>query len=202
MYLIRPPFLMRWAFPKALFRMPDTGRDVYLTFDDGPCQEATPFVLDILAEEQVHATFFLLGKNAEKEPQLMLRIRNEGHSIGNHGWDHLNGWKTPTTEYVANWERAVPLLGGQYFRPPYGRITPAQYRALHPQTTVVMWDVISGDFDTRITPDQCHANVMGNTRSGSIIVMHDSQKALPKLRCSLKVIIRSMKAEGFQFKKL
>jgi len=202
MYLIRPPFLFRWAFPRALFRVSTTEKDVYLTFDDGPCPEATPFVLDVLAEEQVEATFFLLGKNAEQHPALVERIRTEGHTIANHGFDHLNGWTTSTSAYIKNWKRAVPLLGDRYFRPPYGRITPAQYRALHPATSVVMWDVISGDFDTRIAPEQCVQNVLGNVRTGSILVMHDSPKALPNLHESLKAIIRSMKAEGYQLKKL
>jgi len=202
MYLIRPPFLFRWAFPRALFRVSTTEKDVYLTFDDGPCPEATPFVLDVLAEEQVEATFFLLGKNAEQHPALVERIRNEGHTIANHGFDHLNGWKSGTAEYVENWKRAALLLGDSYFRPPYGRITPAQYRALYPSTSVVLWDVISGDFDTTITPEQCVRNVMGNVRPGSIVVMHDSPKALLNLRESLKPVIRSMKAKGYQIKKL
>lgn len=202
MYFIRPPFLFRWAFPKALFRVASTEKDVYLTFDDGPCAEASPFVLDVLAEEQVCATFFLLGKNAEKHPALVERIRREGHTIANHGFEHLNGWQTPTAAYVQNWQRAVPLLGDQYFRPPYGRITPTQYRALFPQTSIMMWDVISGDFDTDITPEQCVRNVMDNVRQGSIVVMHDNPKALLNLRESLKPIIRSMKAAGYQLKKL
>jgi peptidoglycan-N-acetylglucosamine deacetylase len=203
MYLIRPPFVMRWLYPEALFRMraPKT-KDVYLTFDDGPCPQVTPFVLDVLAEEQVPATFFLLGKNAEQHPQLLERIRAEGHAVGNHGQEHINGWSTSTDAYVQNWERAVPLLGERHFRPPYGRITPAQYSALRPRTTICLWDVISGDFDASLTPEQCLDNVVKNVRQGSIIVMHDSLKARTNVESSLKPIIRSIKAAGYALNKL
>lgn len=203
MYLIRPPFLLRWAFPKALFSVPTAGaKEAYLTFDDGPEPGVTDHVLDILAAHGAPATFFLLGKNAEKHPALVDRIRTEGHTVANHGFDHLNGWRTPTGDYVLNWERAVPILGDRLFRPPYGRITPAQYRALHPRTTICMWDIISGDFDASLTPDACERNVTGHLAPGSIIVMHDSRKARVNVCTSLNPIIRTMKGMGYTLKKL
>lgn len=202
MYFIRPPYFYRWLFPKALFRMNTREKSVYLTFDDGPHPKATPFVLEILREEGVSATFFLLGKNAEAHPELMERILAEGHAIGNHGYAHLNGWNTSKQEYLLNFQKAVPLLGQRLFRPPYGKLGLGQYGALSPQTTIVFWDVISGDFDTTITREQCTKNVLNSIRNGSIIVMHDSAKALPNLQNSLKETIRSMKSQGFGFKKL
>lgn len=202
MYLIRPPFLYKWLFPKALFRMDSSEKTVYLTFDDGPHPEATSFVLDVLKEENVPATFFLLGKNAEAHPDLLARISSDGHTIANHGHEHLDGWKTNKVNYLNNFQRAAPLLGTQFFRPPYGRITWRQYRAISSNTAVVLWDVIAGDFNTTISPQQCEANVLRAVRNGSIIVMHDSQKALPILRNSLRSIIRTIKTLGYGFKKL
>jgi len=177
-------------------------KSVYLTFDDGPHPKATSFVLDTLREEGVSATFFLLGKNAEAHPELMERIVAEGHAIGNHGYAHLNGWNISKQEYLLNFQKAVPMLGQRLFRPPYGKLGLGQYLGLSPQTTIVFWDVISGDFDTTITGEQCTKNVLNSIRNGSIIVMHDSAKALPNLRNSLKETIRSMKSQGFGFKKL
>ncbi len=202
MYFIRPPYFYRWLFPKALFRMDTREKSVYLTFDDGPNPAATSFVLDTLREEGVSATFFLLGKNAEVHPELMDRIVAEGHAIGNHGYAHLNGWNTSKKTYLLNFKMAIPLLGQRLFRPPYGKLGLGQYGALSPQTTIVFWDVISGDFDTTITGEQCTKNVLNSIRNGSIIVMHDSAKALPNLQNSLKETIRSMKSHGFGFKKL
>jgi len=182
--------------------MDGSEKTVYLTFDDGPHPEATSFVLDVLKDENVPATFFLLGKNAEAHPDLVARITSEGHTIANHGHQHLDGWKTNKADYVRNFQQAAPLLGTHFFRPPYGRITWGQYRAIATTTTVVLWDVIAGDFDTSISPQQCEANVLGAVRNGSIIVMHDSEKALPILHNSLKSIIQAMKTQGFGFKKL
>jgi len=201
-YLIRPPFPYRWLYPRAMFRG-DTQREaVHLTFDDGPHPEATPFVLDTLAGAGVKATFFLLGKNAENHPQLVERIRQEGHSIGNHGHAHLDGWRTPTQAYLDDFSRGMEVTGSRLFRPAYGRITPMQYRAISRQSTVVLWDVLSGDFDQDTDPGQCVRNVERHTRKGSIIVMHDSQKALHNLRGSLKAIILSMNSAGFRMEKL
>jgi peptidoglycan-N-acetylglucosamine deacetylase len=202
MYLVRPPFLYRWIFRKALFRIPGAKCCVFLTFDDGPHPEVTPFVLDVLKEENITATFFMLGKNAEKYPELVSRIQREGHVVANHGHDHLDGWRTGSAAYEENFLKAAPLLGTRLFRPPYGRLTSAQYNRLAAQTQVVMWDIISGDFDPSVTPEKCVRNVVRNLRDGSIIVMHDSQKAGEKLRSSLKGLITSTKALGYTFKNL
>lgn len=201
-YFIRPPFPYRWLFPKAVF-MGDVEKDaVYLTFDDGPHPEATPFVLDTLAEEGVKATFFLLGKNAEEYPDLVNRIRTEGHSIGNHGYAHIDGWRTSTEAYLDDFARGLEVTESRLFRPAYGRITPSQYKAISRQSTVVLWDLLSGDFDPEITPEHCIRNVVHHVRAGSIIVMHDSTKALTNLSESLKAIIQSMNRLGYRMNKL
>lgn len=202
MYLIRPPFIYRWLFRKALFRIPTAKQTVYLTFDDGPHPEVTPFVLDVLKQEQVTATFFMLGKNAERYPELVKRVTNEGHVVTNHGYGHLDGWKTDVSSYEDNFMKAVPLLGARLFRPPYGRLTVGQYTRMVEQTQIVMWDIISGDFDSSVTSEVCVRNVVGNLRDGSIIVMHDSEKAGENLRSSLKRLISSTKALGYTFKNL
>ena len=151
--------------------------EVFVTFDDGPIPEVTPYVLDILAEFNAKATFFCVGANAEKHPDLLERILNEGHAIGNHTWAHENGWKTPQFSYLRSIMQADELLNSSLFRPPYGRITKQQVDALKKRFTLIMWDVLSGDFDPTISPVQCLKNVTENTRPGSIIVFHDSIKA-------------------------
>ncbi len=201
-YLIRPPFPYRWLYPKAIFRGDAQHKVAYLTFDDGPHPEATPFVLDTLAEEDVKATFFLLGKNAQCHPDLAERIRQEGHTIGNHGHAHLDGWKTSGRAYLDDFEQGMAVTGSELFRPAYGHITPFQYKAISQRSTLVLWDVLSGDFDPDTTPEQCVQNVERHVRNGSIIVMHDSQKALTNLMGSLKPLIQSMKRLGYKMDKL
>jgi len=201
-YLIRPPFPYRWLYPKAMFKGDADSESVFLTFDDGPHPEATPFVLDTLAGAGVKATFFLLGKNVERHPHLVERIRQEGHTIGNHGHAHLDGWKTSSRAYLDDFEQGMAVTGSKLFRPAYGRITPTQYKAISLQSKVVLWDVLSGDFDPSITPEKCVLNVERHVRNGSIIVMHDSQKALTNLKGSLKPLIQSMKRLGYKMDKL
>jgi len=202
MYLIRPPFFYRWLFPKALFRVPNEKDTVYLTFDDGPHPEATPFVLDVLKAHGIKATFFVLGKNAKEHPELVERIRNEGHTLANHGMNHLNGWQTDTETYVADCLEAKQLLGTELYRPPYARITRRQYKRISKEQTVVMWDVISGDFDESATPNEVIDNVLKKVRGGSIVTMHDSKKAMNALKSSLNEIISRLKARGYRFKAL
>lgn len=182
--------------------MDSSDRSVYLTFDDGPHPEATPFVLNTLREEGIKATFFLLGKNAEAYPELVQLIGSEGHAIGNHGYAHLNGWRTSAKDHLADFAKAESLLGNRLYRPAYGKLTIAQYSALSSRTTIALWDVLSGDFDTTITGQQCEANVLNGIRNGSIIVMHESTKSFPNMSSSLKSTIKAIKVRGYQFKKL
>ena len=182
--------------------MPAEEKVLYLTFDDGPIPVVTPWVLDVLREHGALGTFFVIGKNAEAHPSLLDRIRSEGHSIGNHTWDHLNGWRTSTPKYLENIERAQVLTGTRLFRPPYGRITGEQARALRGRYDLVMWDVLSADFDTRVSGERCLRNVLRHASAGSIIVFHDSVKAEERMRHALPQVLTHFSKAGYVFKAL
>ena len=199
---VRPPALERLYWPGLLWRMSAKEKSLYLTFDDGPEPRVTPWVLDVLNDFSAKATFFVVGENAGRHPALVDRMREEGHAVGNHTHRHLNGWRTGSTEYLADVDRAQHLLGAQLFRPPYGRIARAQAAALKSRFTIVMWDVLSKDYDARITPAQCVRNVLGASRNGSIVVFHDSLKAEPNLRHALPAALREWSRAGFAFKAL
>ncbi len=201
-FLIRPPKVYRWLFSDALFRKSSQQKSVYLTFDDGPHPEATPFVLDVLKEHDVQATFFVLGKNVEQYPKLMLKLREEGHSVGNHGMNHLNGWRTSTQNYLEDYLLGKERSGSVLFRPAYGKLTVNQYRRIKELGQIVFWDVIAGDFDQNLTPKEVYNNVIGKVRNGSIIVLHDSQKALKNVKESLGQIIIELKEKGYEFERL
>lgn len=196
---VRPPALARSLWPGLLWRMPAEERAVYLTFDDGPTPGITDWVLDKLQEHRASATFFLVGANAERHPQLVDRIRAEGHSIGNHTYSHLNGWRTPFDAYIADAARAQEFVESRLFRPPYGRITFAQARRLRERFTVVMWDALSMDYDARVAPEACLRKVIRHARPGSIIVFHDSLKAERNLRFALPEALEALGAMGFRF---
>ncbi len=190
--------------------MPGSGKKLYLTFDDGPHPVATPFVLDQLRQYQAKGTFFCIGKNVEAYPGIYRQILDEGHAVGNHTQQHLNGWKTPNDVYLADIAHAARQIDSVLFRPPYGRITRFQARmirqmGLSPGVTaaepvsIIMWDVLSADFDTGLLPEDCVKNVIGNARPGSIIVFHDSEKAWPRLQYALPRVLKYFSREGFTF---
>ena len=182
--------------------MPTDSRSVYLTFDDGPVPGPTEFVLDVLGDKAIKATFFCIGQNVEKNPQILRRIVNEGHSIGNHTFNHLNGWKVSTHDYLANVAACDRLLGAaqgsRIFRPPYGRIRRDAVRSLK-DFRIVMWDVLSYDFASDVSPEQCLNGVLRAVRPGSIVVFHDSYKAEKNLRFALPRFIDVCRAEGYGF---
>lgn len=201
MYLLRPTWLYSKLLSNAVFRMPDD--QVYLTFDDGPEPKVTPQVLDILAGENVKATFFLLGKNAEKEPALMERIRSEGHTVANHGFDHVNPWKLGVADLVADAKRCAEITGSKLYRPPYGRLWPGQLKALNSNGfKVVLWSHLSGDFDNSLEPKKVLRHAVDLSKAGSIILMHDSAKAKSNVLGSLPFIISELKTKGFSLGKL
>lgn len=202
MHLVRTPGLIKALYRHRVWSMPASSKVLYLTFDDGPVPEVTPWVLDTLRAHRAHATFFVIGKNAERHPHLLDRIRGEGHSVGNHTWDHLNGWRTPINEYLANIDRTQTITGTRLFRPPYGRITQEQVRALRDRFDVVMWDVLSADFDVRHSGDRCARNVVRNAKPGSIVVFHDSLKAAERLRYALPRVLEHFSKAGFAFSAL
>jgi peptidoglycan/xylan/chitin deacetylase (PgdA/CDA1 family) len=202
MYLHRIPELVKPLFGDLLWRMPTTERVIYLTFDDGPTPGVTDRVLDILNAHQAKATFFCVGRHAASEPTLIERMRNEGHALGNHTWEHLDGWRTPTTTYLRSVLKGQPFTGSDLFRPPYGHLTREQAHALRARYKVVMWDILSADFDPALTADQCERNVMTRLRPGSIIVFHDSLKAWPRLQGALPRVLTQAADDGYRFEAL
>lgn len=207
MYLVTTPPLLRRLYPASLiWNMPRTEQTIYLTFDDGPIPEITPWVLETLEQYDARATFFCIGDNVRKHPSIYERILEKGHAVGNHTFNHLNGWKTPDAAYLENIRQCAGLVESNLFRPPYGRIRRSQIRKLRhlgPETTqIIMWDVLSGDFDRKLSPEGCLRNVIKHARNGSIVVFHDSLKAESRLRYTLPRALQFWKEKNFQFKKL
>jgi len=201
MYLVKTPPFIQFIFSKLVWRFANT-KKVYLTFDDGPIPEATPFVLDLLKQENIKATFFCVGENVEKYPDIYQRILAEGHSVGNHTYNHLNAWKTDKKKYLANIDQASKYIESNLFRPPYGKISPSLSRQISDKYDIIMWDVLSGDFDTNLSAKDCLENVKSNSKEGSIIVFHDSIKAIEKLKYVLPLTIQFFKEKGLSMDKI
>lgn len=183
----------------AVWFLPNSENKIFLTFDDGPVDIITPKCLDILQEFEVKATFFCVGGNISKNPKIFERLKKEGHQIGHHSYNHINGWKTNNEDYYSNVEQCADLVGTSLFRPPYGKIKRSQLKTLKNSYRIIMWDVLSADFDTKVSAEQCVQNVVNNTVSGSIIVMHDNEKCGKKMLESLPTILKELKKKGFEF---
>lgn len=191
-YLTKTPALLKVIYKSCTWNLSPARPSVYLTFDDGPHPTATPFVLEQLRKYNAKATFFCIGKNVVEHPDIYQQILEEGHRTGNHTHNHLNGWKTGTDKYIENILEARKYINSNLFRPPYGRITPFQVRHLKklvPGSQVIMWDVLSADFDTLLTGEQCVQNVVFKSKPGSIIVFHDSTKAWDRLEYALPRVL-------------
>jgi peptidoglycan-N-acetylglucosamine deacetylase len=204
-YTARTPAWVKKLFKGFIWEMSGGQKNIFLTFDDGPHPEITPFVLDQLAVYNAKATFFCIGRNVADHPGIYRRILQEDHAVGNHTYDHLNGWKTSNEEYLANIRKAGVLIESDLFRPPYGRISPSQLRELKGQERafkVVMWSVLSGDFDVRISAEQCSMNVKKNAGNGAVIVFHDSAKAAPRLKYALPEVLKYFSGRGYTFEKI
>jgi peptidoglycan/xylan/chitin deacetylase (PgdA/CDA1 family) len=176
-----------------------TEKKLYLTFDDGPVPSVTPWVLDILKQSNTKATFFCVGENIQRYPEIFARIINEQHQVGNHTHNHLNGWNTDTNRYLENIEKCAQVAPSGLFRPPYGRMKPTQSKRIANLYTTVMWDVLSGDYDKETEPGKCLQNVIDAARNGSIIVFHDNIKAFRNLEYTLPRFIDYAKVKGFEF---
>ena len=200
MLIEQPAIYLRWLYPRALWRMNRHERSVYLTFDDGPIPEATPFILDVLHEHGVHATFFMVGDNVRKYPDLYKRILTEGHQIGNHTHNHIGGIRHSLHEYSYNVEKANAYINAHLFRPPHGWMRLAQYALLSRKYKVVMWDLVTRDYSKWLTAEDVVNNVKHYARNGSIITFHDSLKSIDKLRTALPQSIQWLKEQGYQFK--
>ena len=199
MILEQPSFWIRWLFPRALWRMNKEEHTVYLTFDDGPIPEATPFILETLRAYDAHATFFMVGDNVRKYPDLFRRVVEEGHQVGNHTFNHLGGLKHLTRTYIENTEKANQLIGAHLFRPPHGIMTPAEYHFLRKKYQIVMWDLVTRDYSNRLTADDVVENVRRYTRNGSIITFHDSLKSIDKLYTALPASLQWLREQGYAF---
>ena len=202
-YFTKTPFWLKMLYPTCLWDYkPETNqKKIFLSFDDGPHDAATPFVLDELKKYDARATFFCIGKNVQAEPAIYKRILIEGHRVGNHTQNHLNGWKTDNKTYLENIEKARELIDSNLFRPPYGRATAFQIRNLINKLhfKVVMWDVLAGDFDPSVNGRQAAERVIQKSKPGSIIVFHDSTKALQVLQVALPIVLAYFSGEGFCF---
>lgn len=222
MYLIKSPLLLKWYYPSLLWNKSRTEKVIYLTFDDGPIPNVTDFVLKTLKVFNAKATFFCIGDNIVKHPEVFERVKTDGHTIGNHTFNHLKGWKTDDKTYFENMLKCQQLTQTELFRPPYGRIRKSQIRSLelgvrnseykalnnlqlqthHSKLKIVMWDVLSGDFDTKLSPEKCYQNVIKHTENGSIIVFHDSLKAFDRLSYALPKVLAYFTEKGFAFSTL
>ena len=202
MYLVKTPFWLRLLYPNLTWRIRGENKTIYLTFDDGPHETATPFVLDQLKQYGAKASFFCIGKNVMTHPEIYQRIIQEGHAVGNHTQNHVNGWKLSDEEYIADFTEAKKHIQSNLFRPPYGRIRRSQQRKLithHSSLTIVMWDVLSGDFDTNLNGEACLGYVVYHTQPGSIIVFHDSAKAWSRMQYALPKVLEHFTRLGYRF---
>ncbi|RYY87075.1 MAG: polysaccharide deacetylase family protein [Chitinophagaceae bacterium] len=200
-YIVQKPAWMRSFYGNCTWELPNNERKVYLTFDDGPHPELTPFVLDELRRYDAKGTFFCLGRQVAQYPEIFARIRAEGHSVGNHTWNHPDGWRTPNRAYYADVAEAGTLLQTRLFRPPHGHVTPFQVRRLRADhgLQVVMWNILSGDFDGQTSPELCYRNVADRLKPGAIVVFHDNESAATNLRYALPRLLEDFSAQGFQF---
>lgn len=188
-----------WLFPEALFRIKSPEKTAYLTFDDGPDPESTPELLDILESANVKAVFFCCGYAAEKFPGLVGEIKRRGHLVGNHGYYHLNGWRTSVKKYCDNAEKASHFTSSSLFRPPYGRLRISQYNHLKKSFKIVFWDIMCYDFDPGFGAERSLASLNKRLRNGSIIVLHDTPVSTS--RTFLKSFIEDSMAKGYTFEK-
>jgi len=202
-YFTKTHFWLKMLYPTCVWNYKQERKEkkIYLSFDDGPHGAATPFVLDELKKKNAKATFFCIGKNVQEESSLYKRILMEGHRVGNHTQNHMNGWKTDNKIYLENIEKAREFIDSDLFRPPYGRATAFQIRNLIDKLhyKVVMWDVLAGDFDPKVNGMQAAQRVIQNAKSGSIIVFHDSAKAYPILQIALPIVLAYFSDAGFSF---
>jgi peptidoglycan/xylan/chitin deacetylase (PgdA/CDA1 family) len=204
-YFVKTPWLLKKWYSGCIWNFPTDKKIIFLTFDDGPHILSTPFILDELKKYQAKGTFFCIGKNVSEQPQLYRRILEEGHRVGNHTQDHLNGWKTADKKYFQNIQRATSFIDSDLFRPPYGRITRFQVENLTSNPLnfrIIMWDVLSADFDKKIALNKCSENVIRYARPGSIVVFHDSQKAFDKMTFALPKVLQHFSEEGYIFESI
>ena len=221
MIIEQPARFLRWIYPHAVWRMDPSVKAVYLTFDDGPIPEATPYVLEVLARYGVKATFFMVGDNVRKHPDVFRQVVAAGHRIGNHTFNHIGGFRWPSGKYLENTQKAQQIIDDQlaaqarptatpaaqpphlppFFRPPHGWMRTLQYRAIRRQGyRIIMWDLVTRDYSCRLTAEEVLANVKRYARNGSIITFHDSLRSIHKLRKILPQALEWLLAQGYEFR--
>ena len=216
-YFIKTPNLLKILFNKWVWNFSSKEKTIYLTFDDGPTPEITEWTLNQLKNHNAKATFFCIGKNIEKYPEIFQKIIEEKHAVGNHTHNHLNGWETNFQSYFTNFEQTNQTISNNWhsksqknitqtaklFRPPYGKISLKQSKKIRKEGyKIIMWDVLSADFDTTISKKKCLKNIIENLKNGSIVVFHDSEKASEKLRYVLPKILEFYSSKGYSFKRI
>ncbi len=203
MIIEQPARFLRWIYPHAVWRMDPSVKAVYLTFDDGPIPEATPFVLETLARYGIKATFFVVGDNVRKHPDVFRQVVEGGHAIGNHTFNHIGGLRWLSKNYLANTQKAEDLIRNSrnLFRPPHGWMRPLQYRVIRQQGYhIIMWDLVTRDYSKRLTAEEVFENVKRYARNGSIITFHDSLRSIDKLKKILAPSLEWLIAEGYEFR--
>lgn len=210
---VKTPRVIRALMPDVLWQMPTKDKVLYLTFDDGPVPEATPFVLEQLEKYNAKATFFCIGDNVRKHHGIFQQVINAGHTVANHTMHHISGWEISEEKYLDEVSKCNEILGLtsvrkaknvieqplKLFRPPYGKLKPSQYRKLKDRYRIVLWDILSYDFDLNISGETVADNVIDNVEAGSIVVLHDSIKAFPRLQTALPKILQYYAERGWEF---
>jgi len=200
MTIYSAPFWIRAIYPKGLtWRVPTSKREVFLTFDDGPIPEVTPLVISILKKYNIKATFFCVGENVQKHPEVFDLLLKNGHAVGNHTFHHVKAWKTDSNSYLSEIEQCKQLVKSHLFRPPHGQINRKIAQNLMKDYRIIMWSALTGDYNQKLSGDHCLANAVNNTRPGSIIVFHDSLKALERMEFALPKYIEYCREKGYSF---
>ena len=200
MFIEQPPKLVRWMYPQAIWRMNPKEKAVYLTFDDGPIPQMTPWVLDVLDKYNIKATFFLVGDNVRKHPKEFEMLKARGHRLGNHTFNHIRGFEWLTKNYLANTEKANELIQTDLFRPPHGHMRWLQYELLRRKYKIIMWDLVTRDYSKHLNGEQVFEKVKKYVRNGSIITFHDSIKSDKNTKYALPRSIEWLLEQGYEFK--
>ena len=199
MYFVKTPKIAQAFNKKAIWNIPNKDNTIFITFDDGPTPSITNQTLDILKEHKIKATFFCLGSEVEKHPEIFQRIIDEGHAVGNHSYSHLKGWTTKNEQYLEDVLKGEAIIKSNLFRPPYGKIKRNQVNLLNPQTKIILWDVLPGDFSPSNNVEKIISNTLEAVESGSIIVLHDNTICGKKMLDALPIIIDKLKEKKYNF---
>lgn len=202
-FFVKTPWWLKKFYPDCVWKIKTTGKELYLSFDDGPHPVVTPFVLSLLAQYNAKATFFCIGDNVQKFPEIYRQLVNEGHTAGNHTQHHLNGWKTTNEKYLQDIFEASAYIHSDLFRPPYGRMRKSQFRVMKekfPAMKIIMWNILAGDWVPDLRPEECWEKIRSKISPGDIVLFHDSEKAFPRLAYTLPRVLKYFSEKGYVFK--